>query len=307
LLIQTHNMQRSDRFDAELDFADRLCREFPLVKQIWVVTGTLYALNGQHPEALQCFEFANAIEPEALLYYAIAQENCHLKNYQKTLDYCQLATQLSDENSANVLMGRALRKMQRYEESLLCLLKADEKDIDFPFAFSELVQTLTAMGRIDEIPDFIDRFYKAENLTLEKLEWVLDCLSLDTPGVEFQQLCLSATNQFKSNTDYCAWLTEFCYLVHTPKVAIQIIEDHFADAPDPDLYEHIGYFLALLYIADSDPNTAIRHLQNALIINEKSINEDFLEIDTEKLHEQYPDIYYLVSPYLDKTSDVRNN
>ncbi len=308
LLIQTHNMQRSDRFESELDFADRLCREFPLAKQIWMVTGTLYAINGQHSEALQCFEFANSIEPEALLYYAIAQENCHLGNYQKTLDYCRLAAQMSNENSANVLMGRALRNMQHYEDSLLHLLKADETDIDFPFAFSELVLTLKAMGRMDEIPDFIDRFYKAENLTLEKLEWVLDCLSLDNPGgVEFQQLCLSAANQFKTDIDYCAWLTEFCYLVHTPKVAIQILEEHYSDSAESNLYEHLGYFLALLYLADNDPNTAIHHLQNALILNEASISEDFLEIDTEKLYEMYPDVYYMVSPYLDRFSNVRNN
>ncbi|MBP5495609.1 MAG: hypothetical protein J6X98_00335 [Bacteroidales bacterium] len=308
LLIQTHNMQRSDRFDAELAFAEMLCREFPLIKQIWMVTGSLYAINGQHPEALQCFEFANSIEPEALLYFAIAQENCHLGDYQKTLDYCQLASQISDENTANVLMGRALRKMHRYEDSLLHILKADEKDIDFPFAFSELVETLSAMGRMDEIPDFIDRFYKAENLTLEKLEWVLDCLSLDRPdGIEFQQLCLSAANQFQNDTDYCAWLTEFCYLVHTPKTALHILETHYTDSPDSELYLHLGYFLALLHIADNDPVNAIHHLQNALIINENGISEDFLEIDSEKLYEQYPDIYYIVSPYLDRISDVRNN
>ena len=308
LLIQTHNMQRSDRFDTELAFADRLCREFPLIKQIWMVTGTLYAINGQHQEALQCYEFANSIEPETLLYYAIAQENCHLGNYQKTLDYCRLAAQMSDENSANVLMGRALRKMHRYEDSLIHLLKADEKDIDFPFAFSELVETLSAMGRMDEIPDFIDRFYQAENLTLEKLEWVLDCLSLDRPdGIEFRQLCLSASDQFDTDTGYCAWLTEFCYLVHTPKVALDILETHYTDSPDTELFEHLGYFLALLYLSDGNPAAAIHHLQNALIINENEVFEDFLEIDTEKLYEQYPDIYYLVSPYLDRMSDVRNN
>ena len=308
LLIQSHNLQRNDRFDTELAFADRLCREFPLIKQIWMVTGSLYATNNQHAEALQCFEFANSIEPEALLYYAIAQANCHLGNYEKTLDYCRLATEISNENTANVLMGRALRKLHRYEDSLLHILKADEKDIDFPAAFSELVETLSAMGRMDEIPDFIDRFYQAENLTLEKLEWVLDCLSLDRPdGIEYRQLCLAAADQFKSGTDYCAWMTEFCYLVHTPKVALDILETHYTDSDDDELYLHLGYFLALLYLADNNPNSAIHHLQNALILNEEGISEDFLEIDSERLYEQYPDVYYMVSPYLDRVSDVRNN
>ena len=79
------------------------------------------------------------------------------------------------------------------------------------------------------------------------------------------------------------------------------------DAPDPDIYEHIGYFFALLYLADDDPKNAIWHLQNALIINESGIFEDFLEIDTYLLYAQYPDVQYLVSPYSDQFSDVRNN
>ena len=215
---------------------------------------------------------------------------------------------MSDENSANVLMGRALRKMHRYEDSLIYLLKADEKDIDFPFAFSELVETLSAMGRMDEIPDFIDRFYQAENLTLEKLEWVLDCLSLDRPdGIEFHQLCLSASDQFDTDTGYCAWLTEFCYLVHCQDIAIHILQEHYADLPDTELYNHLGYYLALLYIADGKPQTGLQHLQNALILNQSGVRSDFLDMDTDLLYSLYPEIYMMVSPYCDHLPDIRNN
>ena len=129
----------------------------------------------------------------------------------------------------------------------------------------------------------------------------------DQSNEAFSHLCRSSENQFQSAIDYCAWLTEFCYLVHTPKTALLILETEYADSPDPELYLHLGYFLALLYIADGSPNDAIRHLQNALLINENGISEDFLEIDSEKLYEQYPDIFYVVSPYLDRISDVRNN
>ncbi len=307
MLILSHNTQRSDRFEAELDFADRLCKRFPLTKHVWVVAGSLYTMNAQHDKALEAFEFAVSIEPEELLYYAIAQEHCHLGHYQETLDYCRMAEELSGKKNANVLIGKALRKLHRYDESLISLLKADEKDIDFPFAFSELVNTLSEMGRMEDIPDYIDRFYQAENLTLDKLEWVLDCLSVESPGLAFEQLCRSAEDQFSNPCDYCAWLAEFCYLVRTPKVAIQILEDGFADSDDPDLYEHLGYFFALLFIADNNPKQAIQHLQNALIINESGIFEDFLAIDTEQLYKQFPDIYYMVSPYSDQFSDVRNN
>lgn len=307
LLIQAHTMGHSERLGPELAFAERLCKEFPLVKQIWTVTGTLYALKGEHENALQSFEFANAIEPEPLLYYAIAQEQCQLEHYEEVLEYCRIASEMSDEHNAHVLMGKALRMLHRYDESLLHLLKADEKDIDFPFAFNELVHTLNAMGRMEDIPDFIDRFYHAGHLSLEKLEWVLDCLTSEQVSTAFLQLCISACDQFEMNIDYCAWLTEFCYITHTQRVALQILETYFSDSPEPDIYEHIGYFFALLHLADGNTAEAIKHLQNALIINENGIHEDFLDIDTDKLYEQYPDVFYLVSPYTDRSSNIRNN
>jgi hypothetical protein len=189
----------------------------------------------------------------------------------------------------------------------LHLLKADESDIDFPFAFSELVNTLRAMGRLDDIPEYIDRFYMAENLPLERLEWVLDCLSAVDTGIAYERLCLNARDRFSTNEEYCAWLTEICYMLHTPKTAISILDNEYADSEDPYLFEHLGYFYALLYLADGVPLQALHHLQNALVIYEDGITEDFLDIDTDKLYEQYPDIYYLVSPYLDRISDVRNN
>lgn len=307
LLIQSRNSQRSDRFEAELDFSERLCREFPLLKQIWVMAGTLRAMASHHREALEAFEFAASIEPEALLYFAIAQEHFHLEQYEKSMEYCRLANSMSEDSTAYVLMGKNLRKMHRYDDSLVHLLKADERDIDFPFAFSEIVQTLSEMGRMEDIPEFIDRFYQAEHLSLDKLEWVLDCLAAENTEVAFDQLCRSAENQFQTSEQYCAWLTEFCYLVHFPKTAIRILKENFADSPDPDIYEHIGYFFALLHLADNDPKSAIWHLQNALILNEEGIFEDFLEIDTFQLYTQYPDVQYLVSPYSDQYSDVRNN
>ena len=307
MLIQNHSFQRTERFETDLAFAERLCREFPLDKQIWMVTGTLYAIDGQHAEALQAFEFANAIEPDVLIYYAIAQEHCHLGHYQETLEICRIAREMDSEISANVLMGKALRHLGRFEDSLLHLLKADERDIDFPFAFSELVSTLRAMGRMDDIPEYIDRFYMAESLPLERLEWVLDCLSTVDTGIAYERLCLNARDRFSTDEEYCAWLTEICYMLHTPKTAITILDNEYADSEEPYLFEHLGYFYALLLLANGEPHRALHHLQNALVIYEDGIIEDFLDIDTDKLYEQYPDIYYLVSPYLDRISDVRNN
>ena len=307
LLIQSQNAKKGGRYEAELEFAERLTKDLPLCRQVRLATGTLYALDGKHNEALEAFEFAASIESDCLILYAIAQEYCQLGQYERSIEYCKLIAETDKEIKTNVLIAKSLRNLGHFEDALLQLLKADEHDLDFPFVFSELVLTLNAMGRMEDIPDFIDRFYQAENLTLEKLEWVLDCLSLENNSVAFHQLCLSAENQFKTATDYCAWLTEFCYIVHTPGVALDILAEKFTDLPDEELYEHLGYFLALLHIANANPRTAAHHLHNALVLNENNIFEDFLDIDSEKLYAQYPDIYFMVSPYLDHVSDVRNN
>ena len=136
---------------------------------------------------------------------------------------------------------------------------------------------------------------------------MLDCLRAEKQKEAFLHLCLSAEKQFETLLDYCAWLTEYCYLVHCQDIAIKILEENYADLPDDELYEHLGYFLALSYIADGKPNTGLQHLQNALILNQDGVRSDFLDLDTDMLYTLYPEIYMLVSPYSDHLPDIHNN
>ena len=306
MLILSHEDNRSVRFQADLQFLQRLCHEFPLNKPIWMNTGVLLALNNQHKEALQAFEFAEAIESTPMGVYAIAKEHYMLKNFYKTIEYCW-RIQKSQKLTTHVLLGKAYKELNLYDEALQQLLLADEKDPEFPFAFSEIVDVLRLMGRIEEIPKFVNRYYESQQLNLEKLEWVLDCLRADKQKDAFRHLCRSAEKQFETPLEYCAWLTEFCYLVHCQDIAIQILEENYTELPDDELYEHLGYFLALSYIADGKPQTGLQHLQNALILNQDGIRSDFLDLDTDMLYSLYPEIYMMVSPYCDHLPDIRNN
>ena len=306
LLILSNRKNKSDRFAAELDLVTRLCREFPLNSNIWMVAGSLNALNGQHENALQAFEFAVAIEPTAIGYYAMANQYFLLKNYDKTVELCWMVHRLKELNP-RVLLGRSFCEMGFYDEALFQINQTNDKDPDYPYAFAAIVDVLTHSGQLDKIPAFFKRFYNAQNLTLEKVETVLDCLRADGQDEAFYQLCNAAENQFDNATDYCAWLTEFCYMVHCQDIALQILEERFADLPDTELYEHLGYFLALLYIANGNHRLGIKHLQNALAINEKGIKQDFLDIDTDLLYTQNPEIFMIVSPYTDYRPNIHNN
>ncbi len=306
MIILSHNDNKSVRFQADLQFSQLLCQEFPLNKPIWMNTGVLLALNDQHQEALQAFEFADAIESDSMGLYAIAKEHFMLQNFYKTIDCCW-RIQKSEKLTTHVLLGKAFKELKLFDEALQQLLIADEKDPEFPFAFSEIVDVLRLMGRIEEIPKFVSRCYETQHLSLEKLEWVLDCLRADKQKETFLHLCHAAEKQFETPLDYCAWLTEYCYLVHCQDIAIQILEENYTDLPDEELYEHLGYFLALSYIADGKPQTGLQHLQNALILNEDGIRNDFIDLDTDLLYTLYPEIYMLVSPYSDHRPDIHNN
>ena len=306
LLILSNNDNHSERFRTELQFVQLLCQEFPLNKQIWMNTGTLYALNGQHKEALQAFEFAVSIESDTMGLYAIAKEHYMLKNFYKTIEYCWRIHK-SQKLSTHVLLGRAFKELNLFDEALQQLLIADEKDPEFPFAFSEIVDVLRLTGRMDETPKLINHYYESQQIGLEKLEWVLDCLRTDGKKETFYHLCLAAEKQFETPLEFCAWLTEFCYMVHCQDIAIQILEENYTDLPDTELYEHLGYFLALLYIANGDPKTGLQHLQNALILNQDGVRRDFLDLDTDMLYSLYPEIYMIVSPFSDHLPDIHNN
>jgi tetratricopeptide (TPR) repeat protein len=306
LLILSNNDSHSGRFKTELQFLQLLCQEFPLDKQIWTNMGTHYALNEQHKEALQAFEFAVSIESDTMGLYAIAKEHYMMRNFYKAIEYCWRIHK-SKDLTTHVLLGKAFKELNLFDEALQQLLMANEKDPEFPFAFSEIVDVLRMMGRLEEIPKFVDRYYETQQLSLEKLEWVLDCLRADGHKDAFLHLCHSAEKQFESPIEYCAWLTEFCYLVHCQDIAIKILEENYTDLPDEELYEHLGYFLALSYIADGKPKIGIQHLQNALILNEDGIRSDFLDLDTDMLYTLYPEIYMLVGPYSDHLPDIHNN
>jgi tetratricopeptide (TPR) repeat protein len=306
LLILSNNDNHSERFRTELEFVQLLCHEFPLNKQIWMNMGSLYALNSQHKEALQAFEFAVSIESDTMGLYAIAKEHYMLKNFYKTIEYCWRIHK-SQKLSTHVLLGRAFKELNLYDEALQQLLLADEKDPEFPFAFSEIVDVLRLTGRIEEIPQFVNRYYESQQLSLEKLEWVLDCLRTDGLRDAFFHLCLAAEKQFSTPLEYCTWLTEFCYMVHCQDIAIQILEENYTELPDTELYEHLGYFLALLYIANGNPKTGLQHLQNALILNQNGVRKDFLDMDTDMLYSLYPEIYMMVSPFSDHLPDIHNN
>lgn len=306
LLILSNNDNHSGRFITELQFLQLLCQEFPLSKEIWMNMGNHYAINNQHKEALQAFEFAVSIESDTMGLYAIAKEHYMLKNFYKSIEYCWRIHK-SQNLSTHVLLGKAFKELNLFDEALQQLLIADEKDPEFPFVFSEIVDVLRLTGRMSEAPKFVNRYYESQQLGLEKLEWVLDCLRADGQKETFLHLCRAAEKQFDTPLEFCAWLTEFCYLVHCQDIAIQILEESYTDLPDTELYEHLGYFLALLYIANGNPKIGLQHLQNALILNQDGIRSDFLDMDTDMLYSLYPEIYMMVSPYCDHLPDIRNN
>ena len=306
LLVLSNNRFKAGRFDAELELVTRLNKEFPLSKQTWMVTGALNAANENHEVALQAFEFAYAIEPDTACLYAIAKEHFMLGNYDKCIELCW---QVHAENTINprVLIGIAFRQLGYYDEALFQINQTNEKDPEFPNSFSEIIETLRLSGRLNEVSQFAKRFYNSQNLTLEKLEWVLDTLCSDNQEDAFRQFCLLAENLFETSSDYCGWLTEFCYIVHWQNIAIDILNERYADLPDPEIYKHIGYYFALLYIADGKPAIGIQHLQNALIINEEGVRPDFLDLDTDLLYTQNPEVLMMVSPYTDHLPDIHNN
>lgn len=306
LLVLSNSRFKSGRFDSELELVTRLNKEFPLSKQTWMVTGALNAANENHTVALEAFEFAYAIEPDTTCLYAIAKEHFMLGNYDKTIELCW---QVHAENAINprVLIGISFRQLGYYDEALSQISQTNEKDPEFPNAFSEIIETLRLSGRLDEVQQFAKRFYNTQHLTLEKLEWVLDTLCADGQEEAFRQFCLLAENLFETSLDYCAWLTEFCYIVHWQNIAIDILKERYADLPDPEIYKHIGYYFALLYLADGKPAIGIQHLQNALIINEEGVRRDFLDLDTDLLYTQNPEVFMMVSPYTDHLPDIHNN
>lgn len=306
LLVLSNSRFKSDRFESELELVTRLNMEFPLSKQTWMVTGALNSVNDNHTAALQAFEFAHAIEPDPACLYAIAKEHYMLGDYDKAID---LGWQVHATNTINprVLIGSSFRQLGYHEEALHQLSQTNELDPEYPNSFSEIIETLRLSDRINEVPQFAKKFYNTQNLTLDKLEWVLDALSAEGQEAAFRQFCSLGESLFDSPVAYCAWLTEFCYVVHWQFIAIDILRERFADLPDPELYKHIGYYFALLYLADGQPEIGIQHLQNALIINEEGVRHDFIELDTDLLYTQNQEIIMMVSKYIDHLPDIHNN
>ncbi len=286
--------------DYDIKFLKKLADTYPLEYTVWRSLGNAYMLRKDYTKAIEAFHFSISAAQTPQSYIALCQAYFSIKDYDKTIEYSEYISNNFDNISANVLIATAKHCQNKFSEALTYLLKADQTDFSFPMLLPEMVAILDDAGRIDELPYFFDKISDKIKLNVQDSNFLLEVF-FDIKSLEsFKFICKNVRNLFKEDHLYCAYLTIIALDLNISGeyLPFDCLEECISNPKDDETYEHIGYFLAILYMLDNNPEKAESHLKNAIVINKDNIYEDFFEIDIEEMYTKFQNIFDIVFPYL---------
>ncbi|MFZ1236466.1 MAG: tetratricopeptide repeat protein [Prevotella sp.] len=140
---------------------EELIDEDPFSTEYWNNLAALQLSKNEFNKSISSSEYSMAINPndeEAVLNKGNGLF-C-LGNYQEALRYYKLFSKLSpNDASGEMLQGTALIHLNRPEEALDLLKKAEQKSKDYPANLSEIYQeiafTLSRLGHLDQALDYV--------------------------------------------------------------------------------------------------------------------------------------------------------
>lgn len=243
---------------------NQLIDKNPYSGQYWKALSLVQSINGELSDSITSIEYAIAIDPkDADAIRGKAEGLFKLENYEEALDLFKRYAELRDEDETGEMMeGLCLFNLQRYEESLVHLKKAEQivaKSNDKSNLFQiyqELAFGLNECGKHKEALSYIDK---------TKL---LDCDHFDMEVLKGHILL--------SNDKIEPALECFQKAIHDSKMSPDILL-HIGVSVLDNRYIKKAYelFNALFKLADIDWIKGYSHM--ALCCKELGKNDEFLK------------------------------
>ncbi len=262
--IMARALFKNGKLEESKTLFNQLIDNDPYSGQYWKALSLVQSTNGELSDSITSIEYAIAINPEdADAIRGKAEGLFKLENYEEALALFKRYAELrNDDETGEMMEGLCLFNLQRYEESIVHLKKAEKivsKSNDKSNLFQiyqELAFGLNECGKQDEAISYIDKtqLLDCDHFDMEVLK---GHILLSNEKIELALKCFqNAIHDSKMSPDI---------LLH---IGVSVLDNRFIKKA----YE---LFNALFKLADSDWKKGYSHM--ALCCKELGKEDEFLK------------------------------
>lgn len=151
--------QEQDQLDEAQAFFQKLVEDNPYSQGGWYCLGCVYTWAKLHEKAIDCFEYALAIDKTMLqAYYALSESYCQLDNFGRAVQALRDSLDYTDDRPYVLhSIGRLYLSKGNYHTASTYLHDAIKEDPSYSLAWNDLGRCSQSLGFVDEAAGYYRR------------------------------------------------------------------------------------------------------------------------------------------------------
>ena len=292
--IQLDQYAADDIKNIFVDFAELQDpkEELPLFGSLWSGLGLAYIGTGDYASAIDAFQLQLSVNPdESLAYVNIAESYFGMRDYERAIEYFNLANEHCQMLQFSIQIGRCYFQLRDYDKAMRYFLQAKNEDpIYATYVLPDIVNVFKVQGRLDEARAYVREHLRRVPDDFIAMEELIGLLDPVRDAEEMKELCYTAITAMDYEiVHFFDFIIPFCYFNDCPDLGIELCQNYFED---PSLKGCVLYYLSLMFIKKDDWERACQYLEDAILQDAEKIGVCFLDIDS-KLR-TFPEVERLI-------------
>lgn len=260
-------------------FFKDLTEELPLFGSLWSGLGLAYIGTGDYASAIDAFQLQLSVDPdEPLAYVNIAESYYGMREYERAIEYFNLANEHCQMLQFYIQIGRCYFQLKDYDKAMRFFLQAKNEDpIYATYVLPDIVNVFKVQGRLDEARAYVREHLRRVPDDFVAMEELIGLLDPVGDAEEMKELCYTAITAMDYEiVHFFDFIIPFCYFNDCPDLGIELCQNYFED---PSLKGSVLYYLSLMYIKKDDLDSACQYLADAILQDAEKIGICFIDID----------------------------
>ncbi|MBR4918230.1 MAG: tetratricopeptide repeat protein [Bacteroidales bacterium] len=260
-------------------FFKELTEELPLFGSLWSGLGLAYIGTGDYASAIDAFQLQLSVDPDEMLAYVnIAESYFGMREYERAIEYFNLANEHYEMLQFNIQIGRCYFQLKEYDKAMRYFLQAKNEDTIYAtYVLPDIVNVFKVQGRLDEARAYVREHLRRVPDDFVAMEELIGLLDPVRDIEEMKELCYTAITVMDYEiVHFFYFIIPFCYFNDCPDLGIELCQNYFED---PSLKGCVLYYLSLMYIKKDDLDTGCQYLADAILQDAEKIGVCFIDID----------------------------
>lgn len=260
-------------------FFKDLTEELPLFGSLWSGLGLAYIGIGDYASAIDAFQLQLSVDPDEMLAYVnIAESYFGMREYERAIEYFNLANEHYEMLQFNIQIGRCYFQLKEYDTALQYFLQAKKEDTIYAtYVLPDIVNVFKVQGRLDEARAYVREHIRRVPDDFIAMEELIGLLDPVRDIEEMKELCYTAITVMDYEiVHFFDFIIPFCYFNDCPDLGIELCQNYFED---PSLKGCVLYYLSLMYIKKDDLDSGCQYLADAILQDAEKIGACFIDID----------------------------